>query len=163
MNKKILYLFVALLLPVLIFLFLKYFGKNQFDIPVYYEKGVEDSLTSKCGAKIDQPYFVSDSAMASLQWNSGVILVTDVNAIELKATYQSIEEKGFNDLQVFSLSNFSPPEKLIEFKKCVLFMRKPWNAVLIDKKKRIRGYYKMGDRDEMDRLEVELKILLKKY
>jgi len=34
---------------------------------------------------------------------------------------------------------------------------------LIDDQKRIRGYYKIGFRDEMDRLEVELKILLKKY
>ena len=163
MNKKILYLFIALLLPVLVFLFLKYFGKNEFDIPVYYEKGVEDSLTSKCGVKINEQYFVSDSAMMTLKWNHGVILVTDVNESELKALDQVIKEKGFADVHVFLLSNFSQTEKLTEFKKCVLFLRKPWNAVLIDSQKRIRGYYKIGDRDEMDRLEVELKILLKKY
>ena len=163
MNKKISYLSVALLLPILIFLFLKYFGKNEFDIPIYYEKSVEDSLTSKCGVKINHQYFVSDSAMSSLKWNGGVMLVIDVNESELKAVDELIVEKGFADLRIFSLSNFSSRENLAEFKKCVLFMRSPWNAVLIDNQKRIRGYYMIGYRDEMDRLEVELKILLKKY
>jgi hypothetical protein len=162
MNKKILYLFLALLLPVLIFLFLKYFGKNEFDIPVYYEHGVEDSLTAKCGAKIDQQYFVSDSAMSSLKWNGVPVLVIDINKEELKALEELLDEKDFADFRVISLSNFSP-EKLADFRKCILFMRNPWNTVLIDNQKRIRGYYKIGHRDDMDRLEVELKILLKKY
>src|SRR5882724_9062755 len=139
MNKKILYLFIALLLPVLVFLFLKYFGKNEFDIPIYYEKGVEDSLASKCGAKIGQQYFVPDSAMASFKWKGGVILIVDVNRTELKVVDELINEKAFNDLQIFSLNDFSSQEKLTEFKKCVLFMRNPWNAVLIDNQKRIRG------------------------
>ncbi len=162
MNKKILYLFIALLLPVLIFLFLKYFGKNEFDIPVYYEKGVEDSLTAKCGVKIDQHYFVPDSAMSALKWNGRATLVIDINENELKTINELVEDEGFVNLSLFSLANL-PPEKLGEFKKCVLFMRNPWNAVLIDNQKRIRGYYKIGHRDDMDRLEVELKILLKKY
>src|SRR6185436_14560156 len=103
MNKKILYLFIALLLPILIFLFLKYFGKNEFDIPVYYEKGVEDSLATKCGAKIDQQYYLSDSSMASLKWNGGVVLVIDVNESDLKAVDELLDEKDFADLRVFSL------------------------------------------------------------
>jgi hypothetical protein len=48
-------------------------------------------------------------------------------------------------------------------KDCVFFLKEPYNSVLIDDQKRIRGYYKLGDRAEMDRLEVELKILLKEY
>jgi hypothetical protein len=163
MNKKIIYLFIALLLPILIFLFLKYFGKNEFDIPVYYEKGVEDSLTSTCGKKINGQYVIPDSMMASLKWNGGVMLVIDVDGNEFKAVDELIDEKDPTNFSIFPLSKFSTPEKLSEFKKCVLFIRKPWNAVLIDKQKHIRGYYKVGDRNEMDRLEVELKILLMKH
>jgi hypothetical protein len=162
MNKKFLYLFIALLLPLLIFLFLKYFGKNEFDIPLYYENGVEDSLTAKCGVKIDKQYFVSDSAMSSLKWDGRPVLAIDVNEGELKALSELVEDEGFTNLNVLSLNNL-PTKKLTDFKKCTLFLRDPWNAVLIDNQKRIRGYYKIGDRNEMDRLEVELKILLKKY
>ena len=34
-------LFLALLLPVCIFLFLKMFGSNEFNIPIYYQTQVE--------------------------------------------------------------------------------------------------------------------------
>jgi hypothetical protein len=163
MNKKILYLFLALALPIVVFLFLKYFGKNEFDIPVYYEKGVADSLTSKCGVKINRPYVVPESALANLKWSDSVTLVADVDEVELKALNQLMEEKGFTDLRVLVLPGFLQANKLTEFKECILFMRKPWNVVLVDEQKRIRGYYKIGYRDEMDRLDVELKILLKKY
>jgi hypothetical protein len=43
MSKKIIYLLIALCLPALIFVFLKFFGKNQFDIPVYFKDGVEEA------------------------------------------------------------------------------------------------------------------------
>jgi hypothetical protein len=39
----------------------------------------------------------------------------------------------------------------------------PRNVVLVDNKKRIRGYYAIGSREETDRLIVEMEILLKKY
>jgi hypothetical protein len=49
------------------------------------------------------------------------------------------------------------------WKKCVFLVNEPWQAVLLDQDKRIRGYYDLRNRDEEDRLRVELKILLKKY
>ncbi len=47
MNKglKGLILGMILVVPVLIFIFLKVFGVNQFDLPVYYEDGVDTAFT----------------------------------------------------------------------------------------------------------------------
>lgn len=43
MNKtKAILLFLLLVLPVLIYLFLQGFGRNQFAIPIYYENGLLD-------------------------------------------------------------------------------------------------------------------------
>jgi hypothetical protein len=158
MNKKILYLFLALALPVLVFLFLKYFGKNEFDIPVYYTEGIGDSAVI-CKIKSKGQYYVSDSVLNKWNWKKGTaILVSAVPEKETNELNEFVKEAQFDGLQLLSLSD---NEK--NLKDCVLFLREPWNAVLIDAQKRIRGYYKIGYRDEMDRLEVELKILLKKY
>ena len=46
---------------------------------------------------------------------------------------------------------------------CDLLLQKPWTAVVIDDQRRIRGYYDPKTREEVDRLFVELNILLKKY
>jgi hypothetical protein len=158
MIKKILYLFLALALPVLVFLFLKYFGKNEFDIPVYYTQSVGDSAVI-CGIKSEGQYFVSDSVLKKWDCKNGEsILISDATKKETYELNQFVKEAKFEGLQLISLT-----ESDQQIKDCVLFLKEPWNAVLIDNQRRIRGYYKIGFRDEMDRLEVELKILLKKY
>jgi hypothetical protein len=45
----------------------------------------------------------------------------------------------------------------------VFLLEGPRQAVLIDSQRRIRGFYDLRNRDEVDRLRVELKILLEKY
>ena len=49
------------------------------------------------------------------------------------------------------------------FKRCVFFMGDELSVALVDSKRRIRGYYDGRDRDEVDRMIVEMKIILKKY
>jgi protein SCO1/2 len=44
MKKFVLFLLIGL--PVIIFLFLKFFGVNQHDIPVFYTQGVDTTFTS---------------------------------------------------------------------------------------------------------------------
>lgn len=48
-------------------------------------------------------------------------------------------------------------------KKCVFFMKADSDVVVLDKERRIRGYYVGSSREDVDRLIVELKIMLKKY
>ena len=40
--KKVLFLLFTLAIPVAIFLFLKIFGSNEFDVPVLFENGISD-------------------------------------------------------------------------------------------------------------------------
>ncbi|MBY0433089.1 MAG: hypothetical protein K2U26_03165, partial [Cyclobacteriaceae bacterium] len=69
--KKLLYLFLALALPGLIFVFLKMAGRNEFNIPVYYETGVTDS---PCGITYPSPYSVPDSVRKRLG-NEGRVMI----------------------------------------------------------------------------------------
>ncbi|MGC4022444.1 MAG: hypothetical protein QM734_11085 [Cyclobacteriaceae bacterium] len=162
MNKKAIYLFLALLLPGLIFLFLKFFGENKFDIQIYYKDGVPDSVNT-CKIKTRGQYYLSDSLLNILKWkNNSVLLIVESEEDELTTVKQVIDDLGTGSVQLVSLNNF-PYDVVHRLKKCALFLGKPLNAVLIDKQKRIRGYYSVENRDELDRLEVELKILLEKY
>ncbi len=160
MNKKFAYLFLALLLPPLIFVFLnlKYFGKNEFDIPVYYNNGVLE-IPSECQSLGNGQYYVPDSVLRKWNWKEGnSMLISLASEKTGKELNQLVANAKLERLQLASLETSEQ-----RLKNCVLFMKEPWNAVLIDDQKRIRGYYKIGFRDEMDRLEVELKILLNKY
>src|SRR3954471_24696330 len=80
MIKRII-LFVALPLPILIFFFLKFFGKNEFDVKVYWAEGV-----NVAGCK-PQPahYVVPDSALNAWGWK------------EAKATLIVLDENGIKD------------------------------------------------------------------
>ena len=169
MNKKAVYLFIALLLPSSVFVFLKLTGKNQFDIPIYYEHG-KDSLNSICGSDYSKPYFIADSVLARLAWvekECSVVTLGQVNARELKRLNEIFAP---NDYSIYAINeplsgkgtNLSPAS-FDRWRKCVFVAKEKVTIVLVDKQKRIRGYYTVGSREEMDRLIVEMKILLKKY
>jgi hypothetical protein len=157
MSKKIIYLFLALLLPALIFVFLKYFGKNEFDIPVYYKDGVSESLNG-CQSISAGQYFVPDSILTKWKWSGESFIALCGTEKENEELKQKMIESKLENIQLITFDRNDGRTK-----KCILIMKDPWDVALIDSQKRIRGYYKLGDRDEMDRLEVELKILLKKY
>lgn len=46
---------------------------------------------------------------------------------------------------------------------CAFLVKPPWQTVLFDSLGRIRGYYDLRSREEVDRLRVELKILVEHY
>ena len=158
MNKKITYLLVALALPGLIFIFLKIFGKNHFDIPVYYKNGISDSLR-ECSGMHHGQYTLPDSVLAIFSnKNAEASLFVDASERsnkELEKLKQSFE----NQLQIISLEGIEPA-RLNRIKKCNLLLKEPWKAVLIDNQKRIRGYYAFNSLEETDRLNVEVEILL---
>ena len=58
MRKKGIFLFLLIVLPVIIFLFLKRFGRNEFTIPVYYEQGLGDSLSTPCLDRTREQYII---------------------------------------------------------------------------------------------------------
>jgi hypothetical protein len=162
MSRKIVFLFIALLLPILIFLFLKRFGKNQFEIPVYYTMSA-DSLNTICHTHYSSPYAVPDSSLNALSWTNKkamiVVFGTSVDK-ELNRIPDTFDKGDFEIILVQDKIKQTSAYQRIN--KCVFFITPPKDIVLVDQKKRIRGYYGVS-RDEIDRLIVELKILLKQY
>ena len=165
MAKKIIFLFLALALPGLIFVFLKRFGKNEFNIPIYYAQRA-DSLNAVCGTHFQDPYTVPDSVLNKLNWKP------------VKATVwffgngkQTIEaNRLFNEFDVHDFSlraemgiNGGHVAELPRWQSCAFFVTEKKPIILMDEQKRIRGYYGSDSLDEMDRLIVEMKILLKQF
>jgi len=81
-GRKLLFLFAALLFPIAIFIFLKIFGENEFQVPVFYQDGL---IGRPAGCDLIQttPYALSDSVMAYLGANpsdSLYVVVVDRSA-----------------------------------------------------------------------------------
>ena len=54
-------------------------------------------------------------------------------------------------------------DSTMHLKKCVFFLKDRYDLVLVDRAGLIRGEYISDDREEVDRLLMELAILFKKY
>lgn len=157
--KKVI-LIIALLLPIGVFVFLRFFGKNEFSIPVYYENGV-DSPPIGCNRDYNSSYQVSDSLLTHLGWQGSSVLIIADSSHAVQLGLKRLNEELKDEVQTIY------PRRevafLDEFYTCELLLQMPWTTVLLDDQRRIRGYYDPQSREEVDRLIVELKILLKKY
>lgn len=160
MKKKNLFLSLALILPVLVFLFLKFFGKNKFEIPVFHRTKIES--VAGCDLKYNLPYTVADSILTSLNWDGKRATLILFKSLDGENDLRFKDEVEQSKLQVVTLDD----SLSIDLKKalsCVFLLPVKENAVLVDEQRRIRAYYCMDSREEMDRLLVELKILFNEY
>ena len=190
---------LMLALPVLFWLFLKFFGQNQFDIPLYYPYGL-DSLAN-CN-NTTAPHQVSQLPLKSLQGASvnentlagqASILYflpndctdTCLLVLEELAKLQKVFEAqlpvqilaiGSSDdqaaLQSLSQRYRAQPRKwqflmgsMPTIKRCQFALPLKnipiaETLILVDSDRRVRGYYAGTEPDEIDRLTVEMKILL---
>lgn len=158
--KKTLFLLLALLLPIAVFLFLKIFGKNEFAVPPLYSNAMPD-VPKGCSSVII-PYHIPDSVLQSLaisQDSLGLIWFGSLADERLKQ-YKKITE-AYNDDPIVNINLDSEPAQRLA--KCVFFLKSPHDMVLVDKRGLIRGQYVSSDRDEIDRLKIEIDIILKKY
>ena len=172
---KVVVLFVALLLPVLIYLFLKVFGDNHFAIPVYYADGI---TLEGCKYEARQPHLVE---FESYQWQRAHLFYFPqwVNDEEFYRQCGRIQTKWpgiqFTAIADSSYSNSAIGNKLLvtdinqlfKVANCSLVLgqdsviHKPIfnQLVLVDTHKQIRGYYSGSELEDMDRLDIELDIL----
>ena len=158
-GKKVLFLFLALLLPVVIFIFLKFFGKNEFEVPMIYADGVSNP-PSDCGIEYSKPYILHDSIRTNFKTKSSILVVdfSGQPSTEMQVVREEFEK---DPVEIKSAASLNFAEEKI-FRECVLLLKDPDELVLIDSKNQIRGYYQ-NTREDVDRLILELKILLKKY
>jgi hypothetical protein len=161
-GKKIILLFLALLLPVCVFLFLKTFGKNQFDVPPFYQ---EELPEGSCGISYSAPYVLPDSIMRSIKNGKADVSLFLINFSSSKEGLPKVhEEVTPEEVSIIPTSDLSMnPDSIAFIRDCILIAKPGFDLVLIDNQKRIRGYYKATDREEVDRLLIELEIILKKY
>ncbi|MEO7990156.1 MAG: hypothetical protein ABI663_11475 [Chryseolinea sp.] len=161
-QKKSIFLFLALILPVLIFLFLKFFGKNEFAVkPLFVESNSE--IPSGC-LPVAFPYHVPDSVMRQLGIKEDSLALVlfgepdEEGKIQINRIMDEISKDGIRMIRFPA-----PGPKVAQWKKCVFFLKEPLDLVLVDRGGLIRGQYVSNDREEVDRLLTEITIILKKY
>ena len=156
-SKKIIFLFLALLVPSLIFVFLKMFGTNEFDIEVLYEENMP-AFTEACNGSYTLPYHLPDSINreVNVRGDSAVF----VHFGNPEALFITRVLSRYKDDPV-AHRIFNRDEAVL--KKCIFILEEPFDVALVDRKGRIRGQYNSSDREEVDRLITEIAILIRKY
>ena len=186
-------------LPVLLWLFLKLFGQNQFDIPLYYPHGLDSlancnnttaphqvsqlSLENSQGASMDKNvltgqvtavYFLPNNCtdtcllvleeLAKLQEvfeTQSPVQILAIGSHHNQTTLQSLSQRYRAQPKKWQfLTGGTSTIKRCQFALPLKNISIAETLVLIDSKRRIRGYYVGTEPDEVDRLTVEIKILL---
>lgn len=171
---------IVLGLPIGVVFFLKIFGSNQYDLPVFHQDGPDWELTY-CeqfeGAHIvDINHISGSSVLTSIK--KKLIIIGDYNEENAALIPYLNRLDGVFDLTSVELillsanNNFHPDlseriqklmmtdEEILQFNSCLLLKRVAGEFVLIDEQGRIRGYYELNNEEELERLMVEVKVLL---
>jgi hypothetical protein len=162
LNKKTLFLFLAFVLPIGIFLFLRFFGRNEFSVQPLYVN-VHPEVMEGCPAVVNLPYAISDSIMLQLPLDSKDLVVLKFGDPDTESANQleRIEEQF--SIDPVAVVVMPAAIRSDYWRRCVFFLKEPYDLVLIDRSGVIRGQYNSSEREEMDRLITELSIILKKY
>jgi hypothetical protein len=156
--KKAVLLFLALLFPACIFVFLKFFGRNEFNVPPLYTDAYPDEAKS-CNVAVTLPYHIPEDIQSTLGDSLTLIQFGESTTSAEQQMSRVINEHG----KEFKLQSLPLSDSVSHLKKCVFFLKDQYDLVLVDNEGTIRGQYVSGDREEIDRLIMELSILLKKY
>ncbi|MDX5338544.1 MAG: SCO family protein [Cyclobacteriaceae bacterium] len=203
-----------LLIPVLIFMFLKGFGTNEYDLPIYYQNGVDNPFQecpSSDTTQHDIPEFSftnQEGKRIGRQEMEGKITIVDffftscpsicpIMSKEMERVNDMFREEG--QVQIMSISidpEYDTPEILKEYAERHNAIPGKWHFlsgpkeetyqlakcgfviptvdgngvpddfvhsdkfILIDSQGRIRGYYSGTNREQVDLLILETKVLL---
>lgn len=187
MRKSL--VFVVLGIPVVIAVILKFFGDNQYDIPVYYAQGVS---SVECNIDIENQYLVEELQTVdgnSISWRDRINICcfkTDSNDQSIQIIQELARVFSTNRdpelLRIYTLGEKIEPgnhrdvvqyieleqNTLDQTAKCGFLVSENqkenlfplYNTiVLIDELGRIRGYYDGSEPEEYDRLSAEVDIL----
>ena len=175
-TQKVVIMISVLLAPIFVFLFLKEYGSNKFDLPIYFPEG---SPFAECDRIDGQSRHAADimftnninlPALFYLPSAEQNEYYSDLNNVLSK--YPSLEVWGViiegslilsEGIRTFSLGL----EEYNDFINCELVLgEEEWlqepitnKYVLIDGQRSIRGYYECDNLDDIERLDVELDIL----
>src|SRR5690554_428355 len=211
---KVMVLICILLIPVLIILFLRNFGENRYDIPVFFEQGVEDPF-GVCDYPPGQQHYIpdfsfvaQDSSRIGREQMEGKITIVDFiftscpSICPIMSNEMERVQDAFRDedlVQIYSISidpDYDTPAVLAAYADKHGASPDKWfflngskeitydlarcgfalpivdgegrpddfvhsdKFILVDEKGRIRGYYSGVEREGVDQLILETKILL---
>jgi len=203
-----------LLIPVLIFMFLKGFGNNEYDLPIFFEKGVENPFQT-CPTSDTTQHYIPDFSFVNQEGQMkgkadmlGKITIVDFffTSCPSICPVMSKEMERVNDMfrdesgvQILSISidpEYDTPEILKEYADEHNAKAGKWDFlsgdklttyqlarcgfviptidglgvpddfvhsdkfILVDELGRIRGYYSGTNREDVDLLMLETKVLL---
>ena len=172
--KKATVISVVLLLPVLVFLFLKKYGTNEFDLPIYY---LEGSPLVECDHS-PGPHTISTEFTSNYSLELPVLIhfesrsrnnySSDLENVLQK--YNEINNITFSQDSLIQAANFVAlaSKDYLNVLNCELVMGEDrylikhieHKYILIDSARQIRGYFKLSDLDDIQRLDMELDIVL---
>lgn len=147
---KKLVLVVALILPIGTFLFLKFFGKNEFRVEPLFQNGTIPSVAG-C-PDVVSPYKVPDSVTLRYKDASSLYLL-DFSGNPSKQTLLTSKFADFPELKVV--------KQELAAELCVYRIAPNISFVLVDQYGVIFGHFS-DSREELDRLMAEVRIILKK-
>ena len=169
---KILIISLVLLIPVLVTIFLNIFGENQYEIPVYHLAG---NPLEECrnGGEVHR---ISEELIGQYSMELPALLtpaqLTDSSPEfeNVLSKYPMVDYYSFSQEQRYSGENLILIDStaFTQLINCELvlgedeWLDKPIanKSVLIDKERRIRGYFIITDISEIERLDTELDILI---
>ena len=153
--KKVVILFVGLALPITIFLFLKIFGENKFEVAALFQTQLPENISDCQGISV--PYRIRPETVANFLRDDdqlGVVII-EQDLARLSRITDQFNDDPINVKQIDSIAS-------VPLKKCVFLLHEPYDVVLFDRQGNIRGQYFSGERDEIDRLILEITIILNK-
>ncbi len=162
-GKKIIFLILALLVPVTVFIFLKLFGRNEFRVPVLHQETLP-SIPAQCDFAYDLPYRVADSVINAFDANR----TDSLYVFSFKPEHADAVNRVNTEFRNDPVLVIGPEEAEQRFdpqflRQCVLLMHPDSAVAMVDSNNQLRGYYDGGNRKDVDRMIVEIKIILKQY
>lgn len=159
-GKKLILLFAALLLPSVIFIFLRTFGKNEFQVPALFTDEVPAS--AECASiKYPLPYTLEDTVLNKLITGDDSVVVVFFKSAKSRENALGRPREQYKGTPVSYLE--LKAEENMFLKQCIFLLAEPFDIALVDRRGAIRGQYNSQKRDEIDRVITELAILMKKY
>lgn len=162
---KIFVITVVLLLPVIVFLFLKQFGNNEFALPVYYQDGTP---FTECGHDSAPHRLSQEFTKKYLRETPAIIAIEGELNNEFKYDLQNVLNK-YPEAKLYKVNLCCiSDETRLRILNCELVLGEDRyldksilnKYVLVDSARQIRGYFQVNELDEITRLDMELDILL---
>tara|TARA_B110000014_G_scaffold221486_1_gene178151 strand:+ start:1279 stop:1770 length:492 start_codon:yes stop_codon:yes gene_type:complete len=154
--NKGLVLFFSLLLPILLFLFLKYFGNNKYEIQKY---NFECEIKLEDIDDLNDALSLNEIKVIDIRIDDNSKLIDNyINKVflnkKIKIITLSEQDRNLNWFNL--LISKSTLDKLL---KCYSANSLKSFVLLLDKKNTLRGIYNIELQSEIERLNVEIDIL----